>query len=112
MGRETRYQKQRTRIAVAQAVNKNQALASQRLCKCISAIIAVTERTPGRREGVCIEITEGEVMVWFIVFIKFQVQLFVPADNNTQGVSGSCWAGGRILLEAPGWFLSKTPHAG
>jgi hypothetical protein len=71
MGRVTRYQKQRTRIAVAQAVNKNQALASQRLSKCISAIISVTERTPGRREGV--EITEG--MVWFIVFIKFQVSV-------------------------------------
>lgn len=85
---------------MAQAVNKNQALASQRLSECISAIISVTERTPGRREGVCIEITEGELMVWFMVFIKFQVQLFVPSDNSTQGVSGSCSAEGRILLKA------------
>jgi hypothetical protein len=29
----------------------------------------VTERTPGRREGVCIGIEE--VMVWFMVFINF-----------------------------------------
>ena len=85
--------------------SNSHALPSQRLSECISLIISVTDRTPGRRIA-----QSGSVLGlidWITVFIKFAngfqvVWKFVPSVDSTQSPTRSCAGIEGFLMRHPG----------